>query len=103
MINQGEIWWVEEPGDKPRPCLVITRNQALPLLTSIMVAPLTRTRRGIPTEVALGSDDGVRVESVAAFDNLKSVHRSALTRPAGMLAPGRWHEVCEAMRAAIGC
>ncbi len=89
MINQGEIWWVEEPGDKPRPCLVITRNRALPLLTSIMVAPLTRTRRGIPTEVALGPDDDVRVESVAAFDNLKSVHRSALTRPAGMLAPGR--------------
>jgi mRNA interferase MazF len=103
MINQGEIWWVEEPGDKPRPCLVITRNQALPLLTSIMVAPLTRTRRWIPTEVALGPDDGVRIESVAAFDNLKSVRRSSLTRPAGMLAPGRWQEVCEAMRAAIGC
>jgi mRNA interferase MazF len=103
MIGQGEIWWVEEPNETPRPCLVITRNQAIPFLSSIMVAPLTRTRRGIPTEVALGRDDGVGVDSVATFDNLKTVHRSALTRRAGILAPGRWHEVCAAITAAVGC
>ena len=34
---------------------------------------------------------------------LMSVPKSFLTRPIGRLAPGRWHEVCEALRIAVGC
>ena len=51
--NQGEIWWAEA-SDKRRPVLVVTRNEAIPVLTWIVVAPVTKTVRRIPTEVALG-------------------------------------------------
>lgn len=102
-MQQGDVWLLEEPGESPRPCLILTRPEALPLLTSITVAPLTRTVRGIPTEVVLGPDDGVRVESVATFDNVKTVARGRLTRRLGHLDEGRWHEVCLALRAAIAC
>jgi len=103
MIEQGDIWWVEEPESKPRPALVVTRNSAIPLLTSVTVAPLTRNCRDIPTEVALGPADGIAVDCVASFDNLRTISRSRLTGRAGRLAVGRWHEVCEATRIAIGC
>lgn len=103
MIEQGDIWLVEEPDQKARPCLVLTRASALPLLTSVTVAPLTRTARGIPSELPMGPADGVNVESVASFDNVTTVHRAYFTRLLGRVEQTRWHEVCEAMRVAIGC
>jgi mRNA interferase MazF len=103
VIDQGDIWWLEEPDEKPRPCLVITRARAIPVLNAVMIAPITRTTRGIDTELRLNVRDGVRSESVAQFDNVRTVRRVYLTRLIGRIAPGRWHEVCEAMRTAIGC
>lgn len=103
MIRQGDIWWVERPGEKARPALVLTRDEALDRLDWVTVAPLSRTIRGIPTELRITSDEGVRVESVAALDNVASVRRSHLTRYMGALASGRWHEVCAAVRATIAC
>ena len=102
-IRQGEIWWMETPDAKSRPALVLVRNEAIDLLTSITVAPLTRTIRGIPSEIALGNDDGLQVECVATFDNVVTVPRSFLTRQIGAVRRARWPEVCLAMRAAIGC
>ncbi|MEJ7801184.1 MAG: type II toxin-antitoxin system PemK/MazF family toxin [Ilumatobacter sp.] len=103
LIEQGDIWLLELPHEKPRPCLVLTRDDALPILNTITVAPLTTTVRGIPTEVPLGPTDGVHVESVATFDNVKNVAKVFLSRRLGAIATGRWHEVCAAVRAAIDC
>jgi mRNA interferase MazF len=102
-MKQGDIWLLEEPNEKPRPSLVLTRPVAITMLTSLTVAPLTRTVRGVPTEIALGPEDGVRYDSVASFDNVVTVPRAMLTTHIGRLRTGRWHEVCEAMRVAIGC
>jgi mRNA interferase MazF len=55
--RQGEIWWAEADG-KRRPVLVVTRSEAVPVLTGIVVAPVTRTVRAIPTELALGEAEG---------------------------------------------
>ena len=103
MISQGDIRWLEEPDAKPRPALVLVRDEAIAHLGALTVAPLTRTIRGIPTEVLLGEADGVAVESVASFDNVRTVRRAHLTGLIGSLAPGRWHEVCAAVGAAIDC
>lgn len=103
VIEQGDIWLVEEPDRKPRPCLVLARARAVPLLSSLLVVPLTRTARSIPSEVQVGPADGVRFESVASFDNVTTIHRSCFTRRLGHVDRSRWHEVCDAMRVAIGC
>lgn len=68
--RQGEIWWAEAE-DKRRPVLVVTRSEAVPVLTWIVVAPLTRTVRDIPTEVRLGEANGLTEDCVASFDNLQ--------------------------------
>lgn len=101
--EQGEIWWAEEPEAGRRPVLVITRSWATSVLTSVVVAPITRTVRGIPTELPLGRDDGLRIECVATFDNLRSVRRALLTERAGNLAPGRLPEMCASLAAMADC
>jgi mRNA interferase MazF len=99
--RQGEIWWAEAD-DKRRPVLVVTRSEAVPVLTGIVVAPVTRTVRGIPTEVGLGREDGLGIDCAASFDNLQRVRRSALTVRAGDLGD-RKDEICGALRALADC
>ncbi|HEV3093370.1 MAG TPA: type II toxin-antitoxin system PemK/MazF family toxin [Solirubrobacteraceae bacterium] len=99
--NQGEIWWAETE-DKRRPVLVVTRSDAVQVLSSVVVAPVTRTIRDIPTEVRMGKGEGLPSECVASFDNLQRVSRSALTRRAGELAEHN-EEICRALRALADC
>ena len=100
--QQGEIWWAEAE-DKQRPVLIITRSEAIPVLNSIVVAPVTRTVRDIPTEVALGPEDGLESECVASFDNLLPVRTSYLVRRAGRVGERRRHEICAALAALADC
>lgn len=101
LPRQGEIWWAETE-DKRRPVLVVTRSDAIEALTAIVVAPVTRTVRDIPTEVRLGEPEGLPVECAASFDNLQRVDRSALTRLAGDLSIRR-REICTALDALADC
>lgn len=100
--SQGEIWWAEAE-DKRRPVLVVTRSDAVPVLTWLVVAPVTRTIRAIPTEVALGARHGLPVDCVASFDNLQPLRRSFLTERAGELGIEELEEICRALRALADC
>jgi mRNA interferase MazF len=100
---RGEIWWGETPEAKGRPFLVLTRDEAIAILDAVLVAPVTRTVRGIPTEIALGPDDGLPVDCVAAFDATTVFPRAMLVRRMGALPPTRTHELCAALAAATDC
>ena len=99
--RQGEVWWAEAAA-KRRPVLVVTRSAVLNGLRRIVVAPVTRTVRGIPTEIPLGPDEGLSVRGAASFDNLLTVGRSGLTSRLGDLGSRR-DEICEALRALADC
>lgn len=101
LPRQGEIWWAQSE-DKRRPVLIVTRSEVVPVLTGIVVAPLTRTVREIPTEIGLGEAEGLTMECVASFDNLQRIHRSALAELVGDLGVRR-HEICTALRALADC
>ena len=101
-MNRGEVWWVEHPEVGRRPVCVLTRQAAIAVLTSVLVAPATRTIRGIPTEVALTRKDGMPDECALSFDNLSIVPKSLLTERITRVPEGR-HELCDALRAATGC
>jgi mRNA interferase MazF len=100
--RNGEIWWAEAD-DKRRPVLVVTRSAAIPVLRSILVAPVSRRIRGIHTEVALGPDQGLREECCATFDNLQLIRRTWLTERVGRLDPDQMHEICRALEALADC
>ena len=101
LPRQGEVWWAEAE-TKRRPVLVVTRSEAIPVLTGIVVAPVTRTTRDIPTEIPLGESEGLPVACAASFDNLQRIRRSALTERIGAVDPGR-PAVCTALRALADC
>lgn len=101
-IGRGEIWW-GEADPKGRPFLILTRDEAIPVLRTVLVAPITRTVRHIPTEVPLGISEGLPVASAAAMDNVLAIPKSMLVRRMGSLAPERQHELGEALFAAIDC
>ena len=98
---RGDIWWAESE-DVRRPVLVVTRDAAIPVLGAILVAPVTRTVRGIPTEIPLGHDEGLPRSCAASLDNLRPVRKVWLTRRMGALGP-RSHEICDALAALSDC
>ncbi len=99
--QRGDVWWAETE-DKRRPVLVITRSHAISVLKRVVVAPVSRTVRGIPTEIGLGPSEGLSNDCAASFDNLQPILRSALTERTGTLGP-RCQEICEALRALADC
>lgn len=98
---QGDICWAEA-NDKRRPVLVITRSEATPVLTWIIVAPITRTIRGIPTEIALDATQGLSSPCVATFDNLQPIAKRLLTARIGSLSQPR-SDICRALSALADC
>ena len=100
--EQGEVWWAEAE-DKRRPVLVCTRSEAIPVLSAVVVAPVTRTVRGIPSEVPLGREEGLDVECAASFDGVQTIPLVALTRRLGALDARRRLEMCAALRAMSDC
>ena len=99
---QGEVWWAEAE-DKRRPVLICTRSEAIAVLRTVVVAPVTRIVRGNPSELALSSDEGLAVECAANFDSLQAIPRDALTQRLGVLDPIRRPELCAALRALSDC
>ncbi|WP_419853624.1 type II toxin-antitoxin system PemK/MazF family toxin [Candidatus Poriferisodalis sp.] len=101
--QRGDIWWGEIEDLGRRPFLVMTRSAAIPVLRSVVAAPLTRTVRNIPTELPLGPDDGLTVECAASFDNLRVVPKALLTERICGLRPDRLAAACDALRVAVAC
>ena len=102
-FGHGQIWWADVASEKIRPVVILTRRRAAGRLTRILVAPITSTDRGIPTEVRIGEPEGVRDGSVINLDNAQLVHVDRVLRPIGEVSAERWPEVCRAMAIAIGC
>lgn len=100
---RGEVWLADLPGDKIRPIVVMTRGTVIRHLHSVVAAPVTSTVRGIPSEVALTSEDGLLHASVANFDNLQLVGRARLIRRVGALSDAKLLEACRALRFAVAC
>ncbi len=76
-MTHGDVYWYtfKDP-DKRRPVLILTRNSAIPFLTSLTIAPITSTIRSIPTEVVLSQADGLFTDCAVNLDNIQTVHES---------------------------
>lgn len=103
-MQRGEIWFAAVPGGGDRPVLVLTRDPVADRTERIVVATLTRTRRGLVSELPLtAAADGVPSDCVVSFDNLHTLPRAALRRHIATISVGRMARACSALRAAVGC
>jgi mRNA interferase MazF len=103
VVARGDVWWYEDPRVGRRPFLVLTRDEAIPVLNQVLAVPATRTIRGIPTEVLLGPEDGMPDTCVLSLENVALVRPSLCTRLITRLDDRAMARVCEALRLAIAC
>jgi len=94
---------MHQPGTKPRPACILTRDEAIPVLRRVLVAEATTTRRGVPTEVGVDESDGMPRSCVLSLDNIHVTSKALLSDRITTLSPARMTEVCEALRIATGC
>jgi len=87
--------------DKERPALILTRELVRPHLTQVTVAPISRTIRGLSTEVPVGPRNGLDEDSVVSCDNILTVPIATLGRHVGYLLPAQEIQLSESIRAAF--
>ncbi|VAV95201.1 hypothetical protein MNBD_ACTINO02-443 [hydrothermal vent metagenome] len=102
-MQRGEIWFAATPGGD-RPVLILTRDPVAGRIGSVVVVVLTRTIRGLVSELELDPGvDGVPTACVANFDNLYTLPRSSFRRLVTKLSPPRLAQACRVMQDATGC
>jgi mRNA interferase MazF len=102
-MRRGELWFAATPGGD-RPVLVLTRDPVADRIGAVVVAALTRTRRGLVSELELtAAEDHVPSDCVVNFDNIHTLPRTAFRRCITRLSPARLHQACRALRASTGC
>ena len=103
MVARNEIYWADlGPPAGRRPVCVITRDAAAAVLTALTCAPITRTTRGIRSEVAIGPDEGLPESCAINCDSIVTVPVDAVDRsPVGQLDEVKRSELDRALRYAL--
>jgi mRNA interferase MazF len=81
--------------------VILTRNVVLHSIQGVVVGLVTRTIRGLPTEVELGRRQGLSVRCVVNLDNILTVPRTRLTRLMGACDAGKLEELNRAIKASL--
>jgi mRNA interferase MazF len=102
-VNRGEIWQFAFP--KPtgrRPVLVLTRGDMIPRLNTVTIAPLTSTIRGVPSEVVVGPEVGLKRPSAINLHHVATVPRAGLRAYVGTVPPEAMLRIRTALLFALG-
>lgn len=91
------------PPDKNRPVVILTRDSAIAYLGTVTVAPITSTIRGVPSEVLLNEEDGMKAPCVVNLHNPVTVTQERLGKRVAQLSPLRMHQICAVLRFSLGC
>ena len=78
-MRRGEVWWAELPLPAGRrPVVLLSRDAAYRVRTSVTIAIVTRTMRGIPSEVLLDRQDGMPEKCVVNLDDILTIPKNRL-------------------------
>jgi mRNA interferase MazF len=95
---RGEVWWAELPLPAGRrPALLLSRDSAYAVRTSVTIAVITRTIRDIPTEVLLDQKDGMPTQCVVSLDDILTIPKSKLTERITVLSVDKMNAVAQAI------
>lgn len=83
--------------------VVLTRDSAVPYLSTVTVAPITLTIRGVPSEVVLNEQDGMKAPCAVNLHNAVTISQNRLGRRVAQLSSLRMGEICAALRFSVGC
>jgi len=91
------------PPDKKRPVVVLTRDSAIAYLSTVTVAPVTSTVRGVPSEVVLDEEDGMKALCAVNLHHAITVSQNRLGKRVARLTSPRMNQICAALRFSLGC
>lgn len=101
-MRRGEVWWAELPPPAGRrPVLLLSRDRAYRVRTSVTFAVITRTVRSIPVEVPLGPEDGMPARCVVNADDILTAPKTLLTERITVLSPEKMADVASAVKFAL--
>ena len=103
-VARGEVWMhrFARP-DKRRPVVVLSRADAIEFLRSVIVAPITSTIRGLPSEVPLGVEQGMKGPCAVNLDHVQTVRQDDLIRYVSEVPPELMSRICRALAVSTGC
>jgi mRNA interferase MazF len=104
-VKRGDLYRVRRPGADPKRSrvFVIVSRQTLvdSRFSSVVCAPIYTQRTGLATEVAVGSNEGLKHDSSILCDALVSLPKSILTDFIGGLPASRLRALNDALRVAL--
>jgi mRNA interferase MazF len=103
VVRRGEIWSYEEPNEKRRPALIISRDENIERLFDVIAVPITGNIRGWDTEIELGVADGMDRDCVLSLHNTFTAEKIFLTNYITTLNSVRMSEVCRMLAYATNC
>ncbi|SRR6266496_3798612 len=94
-IARGDVrlYQFAPPDKKKRPVVVLTRGSAIAYLSTVTVAPITSTIRGVPSEVVLNDKDGMKAPCAVNLHNAITVSQERLGRRIAQLRSARMVEI----------
>lgn len=103
-VNRGEIWlYTFGSPDKRRPVLVLSRQKAISLLRTVLVAPITSSAHGAPSEVQVGIEEGQSTIRWSTWTKFRPWTRGGSNHFVGTVGPAKMAAVCRALMIATGC
>lgn len=93
-LHGGEVCWaVLDPVQQRkqsgrRPVLIVASEDYLETVTTLaMVLPITTVRRSWPNHIKLAGPTGLSPDSWAMTEQLRTIARSRLVKPSGLVLP----------------
>lgn len=102
LIRRGDIWDADIPEVGVHPVVVVTRDTAIPVLSSVVCVLVTSRFRGHVAEVEVGPYEGLQHNSTANCDNVFTLPTAALSRRRGQLGPAKLRQLDAALMVALG-
>jgi len=101
-MQRGEVWWANLPKPIGRhPVILLSRDEAYLVRSSVTVAEITTTIRDIPVEVLLDISDGLSKKCVANLDSVITIPKNLLKSHITTLSPEKVEKINEAIKFAL--
>ena len=105
-MKRGNLYRVEKPSKRDpkgfRVFVIVSRQRFIEArFDSVICAPIYTNCIDLPSEVAVGVDQGLKHDSCIRCDELMSIPKSVLTNFIGSLSPQKIQELNQALKVAL--
>ena len=105
-MKRGELYRLAKPSKRDpkrfRVYVIVSRNDLfLTTFPTVVCAPVHSNYIGLPTEIEVGVNEGLKHDSSIRCDELVSIAKSDLTNFIGSLSPQKIQELNQALKIAL--